>query len=311
MVLAQTSEAKLEAALLSQARCGNFVRHDDQNLYLGFGTYSYGLGKARDPRASIFRVVDLNTHAITDYRTEDAVVDVVTKETTAYVLTYSFIEEWDLRSQSRQGLYETHVYHKDLGRFEHAVAMAPYGDKLVIAHGRRGLSVFDTNTKVVSDALRLVEEYAPLESKVTGIAVYGQYAYVVLDSHHLVRPPQKQPFRGLIVVDLETLNVVNQLDGMDVGADALSVDKDFLVVSFAGQPIWKYSRLALHTTQTLPPPLEYIWSFPVKGHPTGKAFLGEDKYFTCYLVPPDKNSGSKLYQNVPMVLDRQQLKLGK
>lgn len=307
---AGVAESDLQSALMSQSQCGNFVRHDEKNLYLGFGTYSFGLGKSRDPRAAKFRSVELGSHRVTDYSTMDSVVDIVTFGTKAYVLTYSSLEEWDLQTQRRVDLHDTHIFNQDMGRFEHAVAMAPYGDKLIIAHGRRGLSVFDTQKNALVDYLRLVEEYAPLESKATAIAVHEDYAYVVLDSHHLVKPPQKQPFRGIVIVDLKTLQIVQQLDGMDVGSDGISVDDKFVVVSFGGQPIWKFDRHSLFAAKTLPRPLEYVWSFPVKGHPTGKPLLGATLYFTCYLAPPTPGSGGRLYQNIPMVLERQQIKLG-
>lgn len=308
---AAVSETVLQSALMSQSQCGNFVRHDNERLFFGFGSYGFGLGSARDPYPNKFRTVDLLTHVSRDYATLDSVVDVVAQDSVAYVLTYTSVEEWDLKAHRRIDVYPTHVYNQGLGRNQHAVAMAGYGSYLLIAHGRLGVMVFDTVTKSVVGNIKFAQDRLPLESKVTGIAVRGDFAFLSLDSHHLTRPPQKAPFVGIAIIDLINFEVVSELDGMDIGSDAVVADDDFVVISFGGRPIWKYDRKALLVAKTLPVPLEYIWKYPGKGHPTRKPLMTESLYLTCYMMPPPPGSANKLYKNVPMVIERAHMKLGR
>jgi hypothetical protein len=75
---------------------------------------------------------------------------------------------------------------------------------------------------------RLIQSQLPLESMAMGVAVSGDKAFVVLDNYHLVRPPAKVPFRGIVVIDMKTQRVSSELDGLDPGADSIAADSSAL-----------------------------------------------------------------------------------
>jgi hypothetical protein len=298
---------KIKEAVEYLSACGNFVRYDDENVYTGFGTYWTSSVKPREAKASLLRFVPIDH--VTEYQvnTLDSVVDVIKSDSSTFVLTFSGIEEWDLSQFKRISTYNTNILSRPFEDEEHPRAFAKYQDKLVIAHGRLGLSFFDLKTKKLTRAFPVALSHRPLESVVNGITVSGKYAYAVLDSYSLVGDHDKPAFRGLVVIDMETESVVSELDGMDPGADSVASDNNVAVVSFYGQPLWKYSLGSL-MSQTLPSPLKRVWKFPVDGHPTGKAAMDDKYYYTCFSRMPKPGEGSN-FINVPMVLDRRVLML--
>jgi hypothetical protein len=177
----------------------------------------------------------------------------------------------------------------------------------VIAHGRLGVSFFDLKTKKISRSVRVALSRQPLESVVNGITISGKYAYAVLDSYNLVGPHDRPAFRGLVIIDLETESVVSELDGMDPGADSVVADDKVAIVSFYGQPLWKYSLSSLMRS-VLPMPMRRVWRFPIEGHPTGKASMDDQYYYTCFSRMPKDGEGP-YFIKVPMVLDRRTLML--
>lgn len=299
--------ASTKEAVEYLSACGNFVRVDDENVYTGFGLYWTSAVQPRQPKPSILRFVPIDK--ITEYQVDtlDSVVDVAKHGASTYVLTYSGIEEWDLTKYQRLATYGTHPMRRPLGDEEHPKAFAKYKNKLVIAHGRLGVSFFDLETKTLGKTLALASSRLPLQSVANGVTVAGRYAYVVLDSYTLVGPREKPAFRGLAVVDLETETVISELDGMDPGADSIASDDKVAIVSFHGQPLWKYSH-SLATASSLPAPLKRVWKFPIEGHPVGKAAMDDTYYYTCFSRMPREGEGP-YFIKIPAVLDRRVLML--
>lgn len=299
----------LKTALEAQPDCGTFVRFDDDNLYLGFGSYRRGVEEPRQPIPGRFRVVPLNGGEALDLATNDAAIDLVTDAGRAFVLTFSSIEEWDLATHRRIAEYKTRAVAGEMAYKQHARAMARFKNKLVIAHGRLGVSIFDLGKKRLTNQFPLVRRQAPLESMATGVTVQGRYAYVAMDNFTLVPPPQKPALRGIVVIDMETESVVAELDGMDPGSGALISDARSLIVSFDGMPIWKYDLASLSPRATkMPEPRKRIWTFPMKGHPTGSPAMNEKYYYTCFLKAPEPG-GNGWYTRHPAALDRRVLML--
>lgn len=298
-----------KAALEAQNTCGTFVRFDEQNLYLGFGAYKRGVEDPRLPIPASLRVASLQAPAdFFTLQTLDAAIDIVTEGNTAFVLTFSAIEEWDLATRTRVATFPTSQPPGATDEKEHAQAMARAGNFLVIAHGRLGISFFDITARRVSKQFRLLERQLPLESMATGIAVRGDLAYVTMDNFSLVRPGEKPPFRGLVVVDLRSQAVAAELSGLDPGADAIAAFGDRLFVSYGGMPLWKYGNVL--GGRALPSPLLYLWKYPVEGRPTGKAFVDEEHYYTCFMhAPRYRGENGGFYRPRPMALDRKVLQL--
>ena len=304
----QSRSEKIKEAVEYLSACGNFIRYDAENVYTGFGTYWTSNVKPREPKPSLLRFVPIDR--VTEYQVEtlDSVIDVVKNGSSTFVLTYSGIEEWDLSQFKRLSTYNTNLLSRPFQDQEHPRAFAKYKNKLVIAHGRLGVSFFDLTRKKITRAFPVALSHSPLESVVNGITVSGRYAFAVLDSYSLVGDLDKPAFRGIVVIDLETESVVSELDGMDPGADSITSDNNVAIVSFYGQPLWKYSVAGLSKASTLPAPLKRFWKFPIDGNQTGKASVDDKYYYTCFSRMPKPGEGS-YFIKVPMALDRRVLML--
>ncbi len=305
-VFAAPSSELIKQTFLSQNDCGSIVRFDQNNIYLGFGSYSPGLGPIRQSRPAKIKVLPLNQSAAFELKTQDAVADIVPVEQSLYVLTYSGLEHWDLNSRERIGIYPTTSIKKILERKQHPEAMALYEDSLIIAHGRLGVTFFDLKDKRIVNEIPLLRQRLPLESTATAITIQGHTAYVALDPYHLTGPDDiDQAFSGLIMIDLYSQSVIAELDGMDPGADSMMSDSGHLMVSFGGRPIWTYELATLGGGNQVPAS-DQMWSFPVKGHPTGHASMDHRYVYTCFLKPPEYpgQTPGNMYRRVPMVLDR-------
>ncbi len=299
---------KIKEAVEYLSACGNFIRFDSENVYTGFGTKWTSNSKLREPKPSLLRFVPIDR--LNEYQVEalDSVVDVVKNGSSTFVLTYSGIEEWDLSHSKRLATYNTNLLSRPYKDEEHPRAFAKYKNKLVIAHGRLGVSFFDLTTKKVTRSFQVVPSWRPLESMVNGITVSGRYAFAALDNYSLVGDHDKPAFRGIVVIDLETESVVSELDGMDPGAESITSDNNVAIVSFYGQPLWKYSVMGLSKASTLPAPLKRFWKFPIDGKQDGMASMDDKYYYTCFSRMPKPGEGS-YFINVPMAFDRHVLML--
>jgi hypothetical protein len=303
---APNSEA-IKTTLEALPTCGNFVRFDDTNVYTGFGPYWTSSAKPRVAQPAKIWAASLDGLNRVELATLDSAVDLMTEGDRALVLTYSGIEDWSLSKKTRSNVYPTVNRTNPLGDEEHARSFARYGNKLVIAHGRVGVTFFDLKSKAVTKEIRLAANQGALESVANGVSISGKYAYVVLDSYTLVGEREKPAFRGIAVIDMDTETVVSELDGMDPGADSVVADGNRVIVSFYGQPLWKYAAKSL-LASALPAPLKRVWKFPVDGRGVGAAAVDDKYYYTCFSRMPGPGEGS-YYKKVPMVLDRRVLML--
>jgi hypothetical protein len=304
---AASNSETIKTVLEAQISCSNFVRYDSQNIYLGFGAYKLGVEEPRSPIPGAISVAPLNGSPAFTLNTKDSAIDVVTSNNQAVVLTYTSIEEWNLNTRERTAEYPTYAIAGPLEYKQHAEAMALYNDKLIMAHGRLGVSIFNLKTKRLSNQFRLVRNQLPLESMATGVTVQGHFAYILMDNFSLVPAGQKQAFRGIIVIDLNSETVVAQLDGIDPGSDSILSDSKRVIISYGGIPIWKYDISALRGSQ-MPEPLIRIWRFPTQGHPTGAATMDDKYYYTCFSkAPAFPGDNGGVFRRVPMALDRRVL----
>lgn len=295
------SFAARRAVWEAQPSCGNFVRFDDRAAYTGFGPYRRALEEPRQPIPGTLRVAPLDGKEARTIPTSDSAMDAISYQDSVFVLTYSGIEELTLDGLARRAIHPTTSDAGPLAYKEHARSFARYGDVAIIAHGRLGLTFFDLRQRRLVRELRMFDRQRPLESMITGVTVFGRHAYAVVDSFSLVPAGQRQPFRGIVIVDMETMRVTAELDGLDPGADAIAADDESVVVSFGGIPIWRYRRSELRGTR-LPEPERRSWTFPERGHPIGAPLLDGDWYFTCFLRAPEEPGGQ--YVRLPRVLDR-------
>ena len=257
LVFAAANSEALKKAVEGLQTCGNFIRFDDKNVYTGFGPYWTSHAEPREALPGKIWVSAIDGSKLVELKTLDSAVDLMTFGKIAYVLTYSGIEVWDVNSRERMKIYPTYNTSAPFMDRQHPEAFALYRNKIIIAHGRFGVSFFDINTGRITNQYMLATKQEALESMATGVAVSGKYAYVVMDSYTLVDKNETPAFRGLVVIDMETEQVVSELGGIDPGTDSVAADATNVIVSFMGQPLWKYSAQSLHAN-TLPSPLKRV-----------------------------------------------------
>jgi hypothetical protein len=307
---AQPNSETLKAVLEAQTSCDTFVRYDDQNIYLGFGQYQTFVW----PRSAVpgkVRIVPLNGSAAHEIVTRDGAADIVTANGHAFILTYSAIEEWDLSTFTKVGEYATYDTAEPYDFEQAPAAFAKYGNTLIIAHGRLGVSFFDLEAKRITNQYRVLGFQFPLESMVTSVAIQGNLAYLGVDSFTLVPDGNPDPFEGVLVINMDTQQVVTQLGGMSAAAQSVLVDDQDLLVQFTGQVMWRFDRSSIQGTKT-PDPVKRIWVWPVDGHPAHGSFPTMDsKYiYTCYAFAPSSPSDNNgFYRFHPLALNRAQLLL--
>ncbi len=304
---AQTHSEKLKSTVESLSACGNFIRFDNEYVYTGFGNYWTSPAQPRVPKISVLSFVSIQDGTENQIETLDSVVDVLRINNSTFVLTYSGIEEWDLALKTKLATYQTNSFSRPYKDEEHPRAFAQYKNKLIIAHGRLGISIFDLNSKKVIRTFAVAASHQPLESMVNGVSVSGRYAVAVADSYSLVGPNEKPAFQGLVVVDLETETVISELNGLEP-ADSLVSDGKTVIVSLYGQPLKKYAMLKLSTATKLPAPSHQLFKFPLEGRQFGKASMDDRYYYTCFSKMPGPGEGA-YYKKMPAVFDRRVLML--
>ncbi|MBL7542436.1 MAG: hypothetical protein JNL11_01400 [Bdellovibrionaceae bacterium] len=302
---AQPDSERIKSAVEKLSSCGNFIRADQNYVYTGFGAYHTGSTSDRKAQPAEVRMIDIQTQHEYQVATLDSVVDILTHNDSTYVLTFSALEEWDMHTRQRKAVYSTLSLDQRLGDEQHARGMALYKNKLVIAHGRLGISFFDLSTKKASPPLELISQ-GPLESMAQDVTVSGNYAFVALDNYSVTGLHQKQAFRGLAVVDIENERIVKLVDDLPPGLDSISSDHQSLIASFYGNPIWKFSIHSILTSNKTPTPTKRVFKFPKAGHPNGKAFMDDKYYYSCFWELP--TSGS-YYKRGQIVLNRSQMML--
>lgn len=307
---AAPNSARIKAALEAQPTCNSFVRFDDTNVYLGFARYKEALEEPRSPIPAQVRIAPIDGSPAFTIATNDGAIDLVTLGNKAYVLTYTSIEEWSLSDRVRIAEYPTTSVRSPLEYRQHASSFALYKNKLVIAHGRLGVSIFDLASKTVTKEIPLVASQAPIESQATGITIQGERAYITMDSFSLLQDPAQQAkvFKGLVTLDLNSETILAEMPGLDPGATSVFSDANRLIVNYGGFPLWKFNLEDVRASRAqLPSPALRVFKFPLPGHPTGSAAMDDTFVYTCYSTPPP--SGNGLMLRVPRALERRALKL--
>jgi hypothetical protein len=291
--------------LQTKGSCENFVRYDEQYLYMGFGPYKLGLEEPRSPIPSEILVTPLREpSAEFALKTLDSVIESIRDGSDLWVLTYSGLEQWDLTTKKRKQVYQTYVKNEVLKYREHARGMARFLNLFVIAHGRLGVSIFDMDKKRLVFQDRLLQSQQPIESQAMDVVVDVDKALILFDNFSLVDPSQKPGFRGIVVLDLKTNTVIMKSDGLPPGADSLAQFGDDLWISFMGYPIGLIRLPDLYNTKGS---MAVNVKFPnIKlGHPMGKGVLLEKDYLTCYLKYSATPGGKS--KKVPLVYSRSEI----
>ena len=99
----------------------------------------------------------------------------------------------------------------------------------------------------------------------------------------------ENPFAALILLNASLAGITS--------------DANRVIVSFGGIPIWKYDINSL-TGNSIPDPMKRIWTFPVKGNPTGAPVMDDEYYYTCFAKEPAPGTNGGVYTRAPMALNR-------
>jgi hypothetical protein len=281
MVTTNLAKADLKAVVEAHPDCQTFIRADEQNAYFGFGRYLRGTEQPRQQIPAMIDIVSIrNPEMKTTIKTADGAVDLMRIENSLFVLTYSEIEEWDLASLKKLGSYPTSNVSRTLMYREHASSFARYNDKLIISHGRLGISIFDITSRKAEQTIRLAEEQSPLESQAMALTIKGDEAYIAMAEFSIVRPGDKPPFAGIVVFDLKARKVARELGQLPDGVETVDISSDDLLVGFGG-PVYKYALSSL-TGEKLPRAKAFVPRTGEQGHFTGRGFYDEANVYTCF-----------------------------
>lgn len=287
--------------------CQNFFHVDDQNIYFGYGFYSNTPGGLHVAKPTNLLVIPLTDKAPLNLKMQDSAIDILPIENRLYILTHTGLEEWDKGTLTFIRRHPTYLRGQQMGWEQHPTQMARYQDKLIMAHGRLGMSVFDLKSKAIVYQSLLAQGRLPLESKVTGVTVLGDKAYFILDSFSILDAHTRpQPFQGVIVMNLKTYAIEAELDGLEPGSDAAFAYEGRLVISMYGIPLLKYDVSRLKGTK-LPGPIARISHFPDEGRWLGKPQLDGENVYTCFQVIPEDVHGEIVWR--PRVWKRSDLRL--
>ncbi len=301
LLLSSTAHADPEtrrALVESETHCSNFVRYDDNFIYLGFGPYRSGFDIPRKPTWG--RLVIRGSEQRFELTAQDAVVDIHRQGQVLWVLTYSGLEKWDFASGTQLKVISSHPQPDRAGLHEHATGLVPWGDSLFISHGRKGVVRFDLKSERFDQWIALNDQQAPLESMATGIARSKDRIFVVMDNFSLVNPGERSAFRGIVTIDPTRLRITKRQDILDPGATSITIKDDILVVGFYGI-FWKYSIDTL-TKEASPEPDSRFWNFPLEGVTIGKPVLDETYFYSCF----SEGSGAQTIRR-PRVFDWKKL----
>lgn len=228
-----------------------------------------------------------------DLFTDENVVALELRDSTLWVLLPDKIQEWDLRERKLMSETPTATGISVASR-EAATGMDWSGNNLVIAHGRLGYAVFNTDTRTVIERQAVLENQKPLGSALTGVTVLGDRALFTVDNFSV----SPDTFRGFLLVDLRTAKVVQSARGLDAGSVAVNHFGDTVMVGFDG-PVQSF-RLSEILGRPSVRAIKAVSTFPKAGHPIGRPAIVGTKVFTCFLAA-DAPGAEKTF--VPMVLD--------
>ena len=297
VAIAKADSSQIKLALESQPNCQNFVRVDNDFIYLGFGSYLRGAETRRSQIPGHLRVVPIgNPSTSFDLQTHDSVTDAARIGDRLYILTFSEIEEWDLGSRQFVASYPTTSITDQLLYREHATAFALYQNKFFIAHGRLGISVFSLTEKRLTKEIALLNQQRPLESQARDIAINGKKAFIVMDNFSFVARGTPA-FRGVITLDLDSETVDQQTAGLDAGAESINVSGGLIYISYDG-PLWTYSLQSLSASK-VQVPVNPRFQYPSGGHPSGKMSVDQDYLYACMV---ENSSGSGWSHHVPRAI---------
>ncbi|MBY0471795.1 hypothetical protein K2X30_11565 [bacterium] len=258
---------QIRTAVEALNSCDSFIRYDDEYAYTGFKNGRIILRSVADPTQ------------VRGFSLRAAPVDVIRRGDQLYVLTTSNIEQWDLTTSRQVGMYPTFTWGHG-GPASQPTGMVFYKNKLVISHGRLGVTVFDLVSKKVVRQAELVSAQLPLESMAMAITSQGSKAYIALDSYTLVRGGTS-PFKGVVLFNMDTLQVEAELTGLDPGVNMVLSDSKNLIVGYWGLPIWKYD-LSKVRALSMPNPEKRVWSWPEDGFLKGTPTIDAKYYYSCF-----------------------------
>tara|TARA_B100001248_G_scaffold262685_1_gene260903 strand:- start:8040 stop:9008 length:969 start_codon:yes stop_codon:yes gene_type:complete len=295
-IFASAPKTLEETFLSTQGNCNALIDIQEKHLLVAYNKTSYPEKQYR----GFYEITNLENQSQITFTSENhaPVLDLQIYQDSLFVLTRNGLIERSLKDYQVKGIYKTHpkIYFE---RKEHPTAMQLVGDKIYIAHGRLGMSVFDIATRSVNHIEIFTELKEGELSMATDLVYDGKQLFVLLDNYHIKEAPKDIPvFRGIVVyspVDREVSKVVRLRDPGATGINL--VGEDYLLISFHGFPnLVMYSKAALlNASTTVDEPIKALsraWKYPDEkyGSHRGDFYLYGSKIYTCFLQSEDEKT---------------------
>lgn len=261
--------------------CGHTVLLTEDAIWLGAGSYRHSSTGPRQPTPGQISVgTSAEPTAPQILNTDDAVSDLAASPKYIYALTYSALEVWSRDTMQRvASLPTTSQPASSLRYLQHPRALAIIENTAYIAHGRLGLTALDLEGGEVTGTWSPLLSQGRLESQAVDLVAVGHQLIIGLDNYSMVSVGPGA-FRGFVVFDTITKKVVHRAAGLDPGLTALTLDGDYLIVSYDG-PTWVYRTQDILQSEQ-PKPISIFWKYPQPGHPHGKPAIVGDQMLTCF-----------------------------
>lgn len=282
-----------KAAYESLPGCGLAVTSDETFLAASLPD--------KGPHQGAWALVNLQTKEQTLFPANDTIVDIKLQNGTAFVLTETTFEAWNLKSKKQLYSYASHPEVGTGSKWsKKATGFVFRAGKALITHGVLGFSLLNLETGDVEKTIAL-----PTVSSAQDITLIEEKkALVAVDN------ADEAEFRGLYVLDLSTLDIVKQIkidNAYPLSIRALPGNR--LMIGYLNA-IWKFD-LAAALKGNEANPNRRSWKFPglFDVDMRGKVFYDNDNLYSCFGVFQDAPGGVISRKNTPLAFKLSDLKL--
>lgn len=278
-VTAQGSSSPTLDELLAQvSTCSGSIHATDEMIWL-----SRQIDPANNPTSlptSQFTGLSLvNGNEIT-LRSNSIIRDFATSDEDIFILTDAGVEVWSQSTFERTRVIPTHQGSLAQIKYrQNPQAMAIIDHTVYIAHGRLGLTAVNLKDGSVLGEWPDITQQGHHESQAVDLVALGDLLIIGLDNFTMT-PLGASSFRGFVVFDTKSHQVIHRADGLDPGLSALTLVDKHLLVSYDG-PTWAY-RVEDILQQEHPKPVRITWRYTKPGHPHGKPAVIQNNLLTCF-----------------------------
>ena len=123
------------------------------------------------------------------------------------------------------------------------------------------------------------DSWSSLAAKSSDLVALGDLLIIGLDNFTMT-PLGASSFRGFVVFDTKSHQVIHRAAGLDPGLSALTIVDKHMLVSYDGPP-WAY-RVEDILQHESPKPVRITWRYTKPRHPHGKPSVIQNNLLTCF-----------------------------